>query len=334
MHSPLIHTRTRFPLARLLVAGIVAYSTFGWSVTAYAEGGIGEDVGLDFYQKIDEGTLTLKKQFLNKRLEGSANRINEMIGKKCISGTTPSYCLQDGYDFTESEMSLIEANEVGPLIAHFKEEFRKPAASAESISNRIMPAMKDFFGTARAETKNQIERMQSIGTIGLYSDGNTENSSFDLMEDIKQIHNVIFAADIEYKGTANMGSASVLDLLARKGTSSAYGVGGPTSTNNTNMASTNNTWTPPPGDNFTDNPTGPNSTLPQPVSTQCQTGSTFTNLDEFAKSDLAYQSSYGASHHSSIGGPNAEYRYDGLGGIPRLGPNNGFAGPMGSGMGG
>ena len=60
----------------------------------------------------------------------------------------------------------------------------------------------------------EYSKLQSVGSIGLFNDGNRDNSSYDLMVDLENIHNVIFARDIPYNGTENMGASSVANLLA------------------------------------------------------------------------------------------------------------------------
>jgi hypothetical protein len=56
-------------------------------------------------------------------------------------------------------------------------------------------------------------KLQSVGSIGLFSDGNKDNSSYDLMVDLENIHRIIFAKDIAYNGTSNMGASSIANLL-------------------------------------------------------------------------------------------------------------------------
>jgi len=47
------------------------------------EGYIGEDLGTDIYRRVDTGTFKLKQQMVDKRLEGSAEKVNKRIGKVC-----------------------------------------------------------------------------------------------------------------------------------------------------------------------------------------------------------------------------------------------------------
>lgn len=61
---------------------------------------------------------------------------------------------------------------------------------------------------------DEQKKLQSVGSIGLFTDGNKDNSSYDLMVDLENIHSVLFAKDIPYNGTDNMGASSVANLLA------------------------------------------------------------------------------------------------------------------------
>jgi hypothetical protein len=70
-----------------------------------------------------------------------------------------------------------------------------------------------IYAKVLGEVKNDQKKLQQISSIGLFSDGSRDNSSYDLMADLEDIHNVLFAHDIPYEGTANLGSSSLAELL-------------------------------------------------------------------------------------------------------------------------
>ncbi len=79
---------------------------------------------------------------------------------------------------------------------------------------RIRSIIMEHYKKLQTEVNDEQKKLQSVGSIGLFSDGNRDNSSYDLMVDLENIHNVIFARDIPYNGTDNMGASSVANLLA------------------------------------------------------------------------------------------------------------------------
>lgn len=45
--------------------------------------------------------------------------------------------------------------------------------------------------------------------MGLFTDGSLDNSSYDLMKDLENVHAVIFAKDVPYGGVPNDGAQTV-----------------------------------------------------------------------------------------------------------------------------
>ncbi|MFZ4461004.1 MAG: hypothetical protein ACOYN2_00155 [Patescibacteria group bacterium] len=59
------------------------------------------------------------------------------------------------------------------------------------------------------EVSKEQRTLSKLGSVGLYTDGNIDNSSYDLMYDLERIHDIIFSRDIAYNGRAN---SSLADL--------------------------------------------------------------------------------------------------------------------------
>ncbi|MDP2103352.1 MAG: hypothetical protein Q8K26_00330 [Candidatus Gracilibacteria bacterium] len=169
------------------------------------EGYISKDLGTDIYRRIDEGHMKLKKQLIGKRLEGSAKKINELIGKMCGG----EYCLRDIPDFTAVELDNIAAGGVGDMVSHLDSGIKIDTDLAMKIGNTIIK----HYEKIQQEVSIEQQKLQTVGSIGLFTDGNTDNSSYDLMYDLEQIHNVIFAYEIPYGGTANIGDSAIANIL-------------------------------------------------------------------------------------------------------------------------
>lgn len=120
-------------------------------------------------------------------------------------------CLEPGLDFTASELGDVAQGSLGPIYTHLKRESR-PLDTDQM--NRIRGILMEHYQRVQKEVAYEQGKLQSMGSIGLFSDGNKDNSSYDLMVDLENIHSVIFAKDIPYNGTDNMGAVSVANLLA------------------------------------------------------------------------------------------------------------------------
>lgn len=79
---------------------------------------------------------------------------------------------------------------------------------------RMQGIIVKYYQELQSSVAYDQGKLQSVGSIGLFTDGNRDNSSYDLMVDLENIHSVIFAKDIPYNGTANLGASSVENLLA------------------------------------------------------------------------------------------------------------------------
>jgi hypothetical protein len=56
------------------------------------------------------------------------------------------------------------------------------------------------------------ERASKIGLIGLYTDGDTANSDYDIVSDIEKINSILFTTKLDYIGKKNMSAESFAKL--------------------------------------------------------------------------------------------------------------------------
>lgn len=68
----------------------------------------------------------------------------------------------------------------------------------------------------KQRSKRETNARETISYLGLYMDGDTSNSDYDIISDIDKINMLIFSEKIEYKGTPNQAARSFSDFLARK----------------------------------------------------------------------------------------------------------------------
>jgi hypothetical protein len=82
-----------------------------------------------------------------------------------------------------------------------------------ALVTRIRDIIVQYYQTLQREVADEQKKLQEIGSIGLFTDGNKDNSSYDLMVDLENIHSILFSKDIPYNGTENMGASSLANLL-------------------------------------------------------------------------------------------------------------------------
>lgn len=183
------------------------------------DGFAGEELGLDLYRKVDKGVGKLQNMMAQKRIPGNAKRLNERIGKICAAGATdagpppPVFCLDDGKDFTLEELSEIRAGNAAVLFPHLSKDVRPDSDRLTALSVEV----RDFAAVLMAEASRQTQSLGRAASMGLFTDGSLENSSFDLMKDLENVHAVIFSTNVPYDGRPMGGSSMVTNFASTPG---------------------------------------------------------------------------------------------------------------------
>ncbi|MDQ1343694.1 MAG: hypothetical protein QG650_414 [Patescibacteria group bacterium] len=266
------------------------------------EGFVSEDLGLDLYRKVDQGVGKLKDMMAEKRIPGNAKKLNERIGKECLGPSDagppkPTYCLEEGKDFTLEELNAIEAGSAAPIFSRLASDVRPETDGM----TKIMSAAKSFVGVLKAEAGDQTETLGRIGSIGLFTDGSLDNSSYDLMKYLENINSVIFVQDIPYDGNPNDGAQTVMSF--------AQAVGFPSSIDpfvSENPAGDNGIDFRPP--TYLGSFSGRITSSGLEQSSLCADGTSVKGLDAALARDIERQLSYG-SNAGTAGTPEELSRY-------------------------
>lgn len=111
-------------------------------------------------------------------------------------------------DFTLQELGAIEAGLVAPIGLRLA---KGVVATSDEIT-KIAKEASGFTAALKTEAGEQTQALGRMGSMGIFTDGSLDNSSYDLMKDLENVHDVIFTKDIPYGGTANDGSISVMSF--------------------------------------------------------------------------------------------------------------------------
>ena len=222
--------RTRRTLSAILALTEIALATgagaffavggAGGVPAAFAgDGFAGEELGLDLYRKVDKGVGKLQDMMVQKRIPGNAKRLNERMGKICVGEATdmgpppPVFCLDEGKDFTVAELSEIRGGNPAPLLSHLSKEVQQGSDMVAQVSGEV----SDYAGKLMEEASRQTQTLGRAASMGLYSDGSLENSSFDLMKDLDNVHAIIFSQNVPYEGQPVGGSTMVTNFASSPG---------------------------------------------------------------------------------------------------------------------
>lgn len=94
------------------------------------------------------------------------------------------------------------------------------AMSKEPLSDDDFQSLASCLKTTYADVKNraktQQQDLENSAGIGLYMDGDTSNSDFDIITDIEKINTIIFAQPDKYEGKKNNLNNKLNDFLKGK----------------------------------------------------------------------------------------------------------------------
>jgi hypothetical protein len=184
-----------------LVKKIILFSLLGgYFFMSSTSAFLGEDLGLDLYKQIDEWFESLEIKQYEYELTGQwETDINEVL--KPIFADHGLDC--DIANSQDIERMLAD-NNVWMIVERCVGEWNPvPSTLIEEVINTLNYIKNTF--KERAETKSR--KTYEIARIWLYSDGNIENSPFDLITDMQEIDRIIFSEELEYNGVEKDKSA-------------------------------------------------------------------------------------------------------------------------------
>ena len=163
-----------------------------------------EDLGLDMYKKIDEGffSLELKQYEYEMTGQGEAS-VGEVVNQQL-----EKYGVECNIQNTQEIEDIVGGER------QVEEIFKKCSQDGEKLPNSttslVLAEIEHLRNTKKQDAANKSKNIYDIARIGLYSDGVSENSPFDIIVDLQDIDRVIFWEPIEYEGEEWEGSTDEL----------------------------------------------------------------------------------------------------------------------------
>jgi len=153
-----------------------------------------EDLWLDIYKNIDEGIYDLElKQYeyeLSWQWESDVSQV--------VWGILEKEWIECDIETIQDIESIVSwPNPVWAVQLKCNKNGEK--LWSQTVA-QIQWRLSDIKTTFSDRAENKAEKIYEISKIWLYSDGNQENSPFDLIVDLQKIDRVIFSEDIDYEG--------------------------------------------------------------------------------------------------------------------------------------
>jgi len=176
---------------------ILLISLLGWYFLSASQlsAFLWEDLGLDLYKQIDEEFYELERKQYEYELTGQWEAsVQEVIAP--ILSEAGIECDINSIEEIE-EVLWNGASDPIPFIV------QRCAWESENVPNstieQVIAQMEYIKNSFRDRALEKTNATFDVAKIGLYSDGNIENSPFDLIHDLQEIDRIIFSEEIPYE---------------------------------------------------------------------------------------------------------------------------------------
>ena len=187
-------------IIKLCIFFIIWYINMGWISHAF----LGEEMWLNLYNTIDEWLEQIDEQNFVFELSWA----DESIKKKINLLIEQHYALEDkdnpvtdciAWDLAPSHVIDIAFWNLKTLSEKLWDNCKtdENTISIKTLDTVQKIIKKHYDDTKKIADEKSIQ-IQKIWSVGLYTDGILENSSFDLIDDIEKIDAIIFTQEIEY----------------------------------------------------------------------------------------------------------------------------------------
>jgi hypothetical protein len=167
--------------------------------SAFAD--IGSNPGLDFYSRIDESGDKVAQKLTRTRLSEKGTYGNLGCGASWMVGVPIDQGMLD-------ELRVGTLSRLGQLASQ-----KKVSMSTDNLS-QLSQCLVEKYNDLESGARKDQDTLETVGNIGLYMDGDTANSDYDILTDISRINTIIFSEKYEYKWVTNQSARATAALLA------------------------------------------------------------------------------------------------------------------------
>ncbi len=200
-----------------IIASIILMGFFSFSVWA-EDWYIGENPGTNFYSTIDEWDYQITAKILTKRLAEKPTL--DKFGAECLGKTWVKDAPTDIKTLEE-----IAKGDYRKLTEILKKN------NIENISidtyQGLALCLTEKYQRAKSRARDEQNNIETLSSLGLYMDGDTSNSDYDIISDIEKINMIIFSKNLKYSGEINKSASSFRDFLSGRPVAALFGSGTP-----------------------------------------------------------------------------------------------------------
>ena len=112
------------------------------------------------------------------------------------------------------------------ISSHFHPTIKEKIGINVNLINTLEKKTREkIVDSIRAQVKEQTAAFRDVSGMGLYYDGNTDNSPYDLLDDIRRIDEIFFREAPEFGKYTNNSSEGIFGLISGQSGTGTWGGG-------------------------------------------------------------------------------------------------------------
>lgn len=180
----------------------------------------GEEAWLNMYKNLDKNFTKITQSNFQTQLAGTSGsfkeKINELINQQSsLSKNNYKDCIKS--DLATSQLEAIVKWDLEVLYDKISDNCKNSSWVVElSTLNFIQSVISKHYFTTLKDSQDEIQTIWEISSLWIYSDWDVNNSSFDLMDDLEKINDIIFASKFQYNWVEEWNFLDYLESLNDK----------------------------------------------------------------------------------------------------------------------
>lgn len=156
---------------------------------------LGEDLWIDLYKKVDEWFYSLKQKQYENEITGQGETTVDQVVGPILADRWLDCEVKTTAEIEELLWNTGDRQVERILDVCWYAGENAPTQVVEEVVSGLAYVKNTF--SERAEKKTNT--IYDVARIGLYNDGDLENSPFDLIHDLQEIDKIIFTQELEYE---------------------------------------------------------------------------------------------------------------------------------------
>jgi len=191
---------------------IICFLSFSLNTEAF----LWQDLWLNLYESIDEWFQELEQKQYEYELSGQGKSIKEKINQ-ILKNEWIWECIE--WEISSDDVEKISQWYISFLIKNMKVWENCKSQEWEINNNtliNLITAISNLKSESENKAKEKTKKIHTISRIWIYSDGNIDNSPFDLIKDLQDIDQIIFSSKINYEWEELLSDDELINCITWK----------------------------------------------------------------------------------------------------------------------